>query len=242
MERVRISVAVASYNGEKYIKEQMDSILRNLGRQDEVIVSDDGSFDRTLAILKEYQNGSVPVKIVKGPGRGIKQNINTALKHCRGQYIFLADQDDVWMDDKVEKVMEYLGKGGCRLVCHDAQVMNGDLTKIRMESFFSYRGSKAGFWNNLLKNRYMGCCMAFDRKLLSYALPIPEEIEMHDQWIGMISDMKGGKNLFIKERLLLYRRHDANVSDFSHGSVPAMIRKRLVLLHALGRRVLLQKC
>lgn len=236
MNKIRISVAVASYNGEKYIKEQMDSILKNLSKEDEVVVSDDGSTDRTKEILKEYEAGEIPVKVIDGPGKGIKANINEALLHCLGRYIFLADQDDVWQERKVETVMKYLGKEGCRAVCHDALVMNRDLSEIIMPSFFAYRGSKPGFLNNLLKNRYMGCCMAFERNLLPYVLPIPEEIEMHDQWIGMISDMLGKNNVFIPEKLLLYRRHDNNVSDFSHGTVFQMICRRLVLLRAICRR------
>ncbi len=138
MGNIRISVAVASYNGERYIKEQMDSIVRNLTCRDEIIVSDDGSSDRTRELVREYQNGEIPVRLLQGPGLGIKQNINAALSACRGDYIFLADQDDVWTDDKVEKVMEYLGKDGCRLVCHDARVMNASFTEVKMESFFSH--------------------------------------------------------------------------------------------------------
>jgi len=241
MGNIRISVAVASYNGERYIKEQMDSIVRNLTCRDEIIVSDDGSSDRTSELVREYQNGEIPVRLLQGPGLGIKQNISAALSACRGDYIFLADQDDVWTDDKVEKVMEYLGKDGCRLVCHDARVMNASFTEVKMESFFSYRGSKPGFLNNLLKNRYMGCCMAFEKSLLPYVLPISEKVEMHDQWIGMINDLRGGNSRFIGDRLLLYRRHDANVSDFSHGTLLQMAVKRLILLRELYKRKKLWK-
>lgn len=241
MGKTRISVALAAYNGEKYIREQLDSVLRNLGPQDEIVVSDDGSTDATLRIVKSYQGGEIPVRLLGGPGKGIKQNIGTALAACRGQYIFLADQDDVWTDDKVERVMAHLGKNGCRLVCHDAKVMNASLTEVKMPSFFAYRGSKPGFWNNLLKNRYMGCCMAFEAGLLSVVLPIPDEIEMHDQWIGLLNDWGGTKSTFLKEKLLYYRRHEANVSDFSHGTVRQMLRKRAVLLRALFFRKILRK-
>ena len=137
--------------------------------------------------------------------------------------------------------MEYLGKDGCRLVCHDARVMNASFTEVKMESFFSYRGSKPGFLNNLLKNRYMGCCMAFEKSLLPYVLPISEKVEMHDQWIGMINDLRGGNSRFIGDRLLLYRRHDANVSDFSHGTLLQMAVKRLILLRELYKRKKLWK-
>lgn len=241
MSKVRISVAVAAYNGEKYIREQIDSILQNLSPEDEIIVSDDGSTDATLDILKEYQNNKIPVRVIAGPKKGIKQNIANAMASCRGQYIFLADQDDVWAGNKVAKVMEYLGRDGCMLVNHDAQVMNSDLTQILMPSFFEYRNSMPGFWHNLLKNRYMGCCMAFDRSLLSAVLPIPDEIEMHDQWIGMINDLRHGKSTFIGDKLLYYRRHTQNVSDFEHGTIPEMIRKRITLLRALFRNKKLWK-
>lgn len=241
MGNIRISVAVATYNGERYIRQQMDSILMNLSDADEVVVSDDGSADQTPAIIKEYQGGRIPVRLIKGPGRGIKQNIAAALFACKGSYIFLADQDDVWTKHKVAKVMEYLGRDGCKLVCHDAAVMDASLTQVLKPSFFAYRGSKAGFWNNLLKNRYMGCCMAFEAGLLKEALPIPDEIEMHDQWIGMLNDLRGGKSAFIGDKLLLYRRHGANVSDFSHGTVFMMLRKRFVLARAIFRRRVLRK-
>ena len=241
MGKIRISVAIATYNGEQYIKEQIDSILKNLNGSDEIVISDDGSLDRTLEIIKEYQDGRGNVRLLSGPGKGIKQNIGTALSACRGKYIFLADQDDVWADNKVSRVMQYLGRDGCTLVCHDARVMDASLTKVRMPSFFAYRNSKPGFLNNLLKNRYMGCCMAFDASLLPVILPIPDEIEMHDQWIGMLHDMGGGKSVFLEDKLLLYRRHGANVSDFSHGTLPQMLRKRFVLLSALLRRKILRK-
>lgn len=229
-------MALASYNGERYIREQLDSILENLSSQDEIVVSDDGSSDNTWDILKSYQGKDVLLRTVRGPGRGIKQNINAALECCRGQYIFLADQDDVWVSGKVDRVLRYLGKDGCSLVCHDAKVMNDSLTEVLMPSFFAYRGSRPGFYHNLLKNRYMGCCMAFERKLLYDALPIPDEIEMHDQWLGMLNDKRGARSVFLPEQLLLYRRHEKNVSDFSHGSVPEMLRKRLVLLRAIQKR------
>lgn len=236
MKKVRISVALAAYNGEKYLREQLDSIMENLTSEDEIVVSDDGSADATLDILEEYKSREVPLITVKGPGKGIKQNINTALNQCSGQYIFMADQDDVWTEDKVQKVMEHLGVNGCKLVNHDARVMDASLTKVKMPSFFAYRGSKPGFWNNFIKNRYMGCCMAFDRSLLADVLPIPDEIEMHDQWIGMLNDLRGGNSFFLADQLLLYRRHDNNVSDFSHGSVFQMLKKRITLLGAVLKR------
>ncbi|MCR5467570.1 MAG: glycosyltransferase [Lachnospiraceae bacterium] len=225
----RISVAVATYNGEKYIKEQIGSILQNLRDGDEIVVSDDGSTDDTLSVIEKMDTGNVSLKIVKGPGKGIKQNIGNAIKECSGDYIFLADQDDVWTYEKVSVVLPFLEEGR-HLVVHDAKVVNEDLKKEIMPSFFEYRGSGSGFLRNMIKNRYMGCCMAFTNEVREMVLPIPDNIEMHDWWIGVLCDIKYRDTIFIKNKLLLYRRHDENVSDFGHNSLPVMIKNRLVFL------------
>jgi len=231
----RISVAVATYNGEKYIKEQIDSILENLTTEDEIIVSDDGSQDGTLEILASMDCKGVEMQIIDGPGRGIKQNIANAIEHCEGKYIFLADQDDVWTKDKVDKILPLL-KEGKHLVVHDARVVNSDLSKTVMPSFFEYRGCAPGFVHNMIKNRYMGCCMAFSSELKEMIIPIPDNIEMHDWWIGVLNDLKYKDSTFIKDQLLLYRRHDNNVSDFSHNNVFIMLRNRIVFLTELLKR------
>lgn len=231
----RISVAVATYNGEKYIKEQIESILDNLSTEDEIIVSDDGSKDATLEVLASIDCRGVEMQIIEGPGKGIKQNIANAIAHCEGKYIFLADQDDVWTKNKVEVVMTLLSSGK-HLVIHDAKVVNSDMTETLMPSFFEYRGSTSGFVHNMIKNRYMGCCMAFSAELKDKILPIPDNIEMHDWWIGVLNDLIYKDSTFVKEQLLLYRRHESNVSDFSHNSVPVMIKNRIVFLKELLKR------
>jgi glycosyltransferase involved in cell wall biosynthesis len=109
-----ISVCMATYNGAKYIKEQMDSILCQLGKDDEVVVSDDGSTDSTLDIVAEY--GDSRIKIVRNTGaHNFIRNFENSLKAAHGDYIFLADQDDVWLPDKVAKIMQIL-RGGTRTV------------------------------------------------------------------------------------------------------------------------------
>lgn len=101
-----ISVLVVTYNGETYIREQIDSILKNIGLGDELVVSDDGSLDTTREILKSYQEQDARIRVMEGPVKALLPMWKQDLGACRGDYIFLADQDDVWMPDKVEKVME----------------------------------------------------------------------------------------------------------------------------------------
>jgi glycosyltransferase involved in cell wall biosynthesis len=234
---MRISVALAAYNGALYIGKQLDSILDNLTADDEVVISDDGSTDGTVGVIEEYRKKDSRIRLLKGPGEGVIANFEHAIADCRGEYIFLADQDDLWMQDKVERVMGVFADPKVHLVVHDARVMNADLSQTLMESFFAYRNSKPGVWNNLLKNRYMGCCMAFRRALVSKILPIPRDIPMHDQWIGLLSDYYYGKSVFLREPLLYYRRHAGAVSDFEHNSVMIMLHNRFRIYYNFRKRI-----
>lgn len=130
-----ISVLVVTYNGETYIREQIDSILKNIGLGDELVVSDDGSLDTTREILKSYQEQDARIRVMEGPGEGVISNVEAGLRACRGDYIFLADQDDVWMPDKVEKVMEVFRRKKAMVVVHDARVTDAACKETLMPSF-----------------------------------------------------------------------------------------------------------
>lgn len=229
----RISAAMAVYNGEKYLAGQLDSILPQLGRHDEIVISDDGSTDGTIELIKTYMASDARIRLVYGPGMGIKQNIANALARTQGTYLFLADQDDVWKPDKVRRVMQVFRKEKCHVVVHDCIVTGSDLKQVIYPSFFEYRGYGAGVWSNIWKNKYIGCCMALHKDLLPYILPIPDDIQMHDQWIGVINDMHRGGTVFLKEPLLYYRRHDGNVSDFDRNPLPDMLRNRLLFMNRI---------
>lgn len=232
---IRISVVVITYNGEKYLCQQMDSILKNLSGQDEVVVSDDGSKDHTWELLERYAAADPRVRLFHGPGRGIIANVNAALLNCRGAYIYLSDQDDVWASDKVERIQQCFAQKKAHLIVHDNRIYNEDLQQELGSSFFAFRGCRPGFFRNIVKNSYIGCCMAFSAQLLEKALPIPEEIQMHDQWLGLMNDLYYKDSFFLEEKLLWYRRHEDNASDFSRNSLWVMIRNRMILLKCLGR-------
>ena len=222
-----ISVAMATYNGEKYIRGQLDSIIKQLNDIDEIIISDDGSTDETINIINSYKDKRI--KLIYGPKKGVKQNFANAIKKCTGKYVFLSDQDDIWMDDKVEKVLKCFDENKCTCVLHDNVVLNSDTDEIIHDSFFKWRKSKTGYFNNIWKNSYIGCCMAFDSSLKNKILPIPNDIEMHDQWIGIIND-KYGKSVLLDNRLIIYRRHGNNVSQMSHYGFLKMLKNRLILI------------
>lgn len=238
VETGKISVAVTTYNGETYLREQLDSILENLREQDELIISDDGSKDATLNIIGEYLQKDQRVHLVKGPRQGIKKNVENAIRQCSGEYIFLADQDDIWMPHKVKRVMEVFEREHCNLIIHDAKVILADNPReVFMPSFMEFRNAGAGVWKNMVKNSYIGCCMAFHGELKKIILPVPEDIEMHDQWIGILNDWYFGDSVFLKEPLILYRRHGQNNSQMTHYGLRKMIRNRMVFACRFWQRV-----
>lgn len=230
---MKISVAMATYNGEKFLREQVDSILEQLGPEDELVVSDDGSTDKTVEILEAYKDKRI--KIFEGPKKGIKQNFGNAISKCSGKIIFLSDQDDIWMENKVAEVLEVFRKEGCQCVVHNCEVFDSGSGKIIYPSFFEWRGSRAGKLKNIWKNSYIGCCMAFRAEMRKYILPIPDDIEMHDQWIGLICE-KHGKSCFLEEKLVKYRRHGGNSTEMRRYGLGKMLKHRMKFACVYRRR------
>lgn len=234
MERnYKISVALAAYKGENFIGEQLSSILSQLSPEDEVVVSDDFPDGKTKEEVIKIGAEDGRIRYIEGPGKGLIMNFENAINACTGDYIFLADQDDVWLPDKVEKVCEKLEEGA-DLVLHNAMVTDGKL-KIQDTSFFKSHGTKTGYFNNLLKNSYMGCCMAFRKSLCEKIMPFPQNLPMHDQWIGLVAE-KTGKVCLIEKPLILYRRHGNNVSG-GQTSLKQKIMWRISIAKELRKRL-----
>lgn len=202
-----ISVCIPTYNGEKFILSQLNSILIQLSEKDEIIISDDSSSDNTINLIKSLKDNRIIIS-ENNKFRSPVYNMENALKLAKGDFIFLADQDDIWEDNKVEEIMKNLQV--YNLVISDASIIDQD-EKIITESYFNWKKSGKGFWKNFSKNSYIGCAMAFDRKILTASLPFPKKLAMHDVWIGLMAEVFG-KVLFLDKKLILYRRHDANLT------------------------------
>lgn len=228
----KISVAMASYNGEKYIHEQLVSILSQLSDNDEVIISDDGSTDNTIQIIKKLND--TRIKLIEGPKNGVKKNFENAISNCTGDIIFLADQDDIWLSHKVKTIIKIFDNNPTiNLIIHDAEIIDNNKKTIE-KSFFNFRKVKNGLFNNLIKNSFIGCCMSFRASEKKYILPIPNDMPMHDQWIGMkILFKKRNSVVFHKEILLKYRRHNNNVSSFKKNTIIKMLKNRLIIIKDL---------
>lgn len=225
---------MATYNGVSYVDEQIRSILSQLSGKDELIITDDGSTDGTLDVIRHCCVND-NVLLLKGPGKGVVANFENGLKASRNEILFLADQDDVWLPNKVETVCSiFLDDPKVTCVLHDVTVVDSNLQELS-PSFFDLRKSRVGFINNIIRNSYVGSSMAFKRGMLHYVLPIPNDVPMHDQWIGLISEMFGNCVL-CRKQLGLYRRHEGTVTSLEHGSLISMLSKRLKLIKDLTAR------
>ena len=233
---IRASVAMITYNGEKYVREQIASVLAGMGEQDELIISDDGSTDQTVPIIEKCALEDGRIRLITGPGRGVKANVDHVLRECHGKFIFLADQDDIWKPEKIDIVLQTFVKTGCSVVVHDAIVVAGDGCTVIRDSFYSFKNSGEGVIKNIWRNTYVGCCMAFRRELLEDVLPIPDTIEMHDQWIGVINDRLKGGTCFLPDKLLFYRRHGENSSNMKHYGIKKMLHNRVTFIRELHAR------
>jgi glycosyltransferase involved in cell wall biosynthesis len=214
---MRVSVAMATYNGERYLEKQIDSILSQLHQEDELIISDDHSKDQTRSIIEKYMKEDPRVKLIINDESGVTSNFENAIKHTTNDIIFLSDQDDVWKPEKVETVKSYYKKNpNIQMIMSDITVVDEELCPT-IESFYEYRGSRAGVMKNIIKNSYIGCAMSFRKELKAKILPIPRNVPMHDMWIGLVADMNRSA-LLIPEKLIYYRRHNATVTTVENTS------------------------
>ena len=196
---------MATYNGEKYIYEQLESILKQLKETDEVIISDDGSSDSTLEVIRSFCDERITV-IENELEHGYTKNFENALNKATGDIIFISDQDDVWMDDKVKVMCEALKT--CELAVHDASMTDSDLN-VTVPSHFERFNIKPGFLRTLLYTRYTGACMAMRREFLELSLPFPENQALcpYDYWFAYLGEYTK-KILVLNIPLIYYRRHE----------------------------------
>lgn len=206
---MKSSVCMATYNGSKYVSIQLDSILPQLVDGDEIIIVDDASSDNTCDIINSYQDGRI--KLIRNDVNiGVIKTFEKALRNANGDIIFLSDQDDIWLPAKLKKIRETFDTySDITLVLSDARMINEEGT-ITHDSFFEIRGSfQSGTISNIIKSKYHGCTIAFDKKMLKFFLPFPIDTPMHDIWIGIVNSIYG-QAFYIDEPLIHHRRHSTN--------------------------------
>lgn len=230
-----ISVCMATRNGERFLRRQIDSILAQLSAGDELVVSDDSSEDTTIEIIKSYSDTRIRFLGCSSFFSPIL-NFEHALSHARGNVIVLSDQDDVWLENKLPVIRALFRDGHTRqLVVLNGLIIDEDEQVLHASIFEKIHAGK-GLIKNIYNNTYLGCCMAFSRDLLDIALPFPSNIPMHDMWLGNLAALFGRVE-FISEKTIMYRRHGATLTDFRIKFEPLQqIRRRFNLFLSLAQR------
>lgn len=228
---MKISICMATYNGEPFIERQLNSILSQLREGDEVIIVDDGSKDMTVDIIKRIREDRI-ILLKNKFNIGVNASFEKALKSATGDIIFLSDQDDIWFDNKVQKIVDLFNKSHADIIQHDVQIADENMDIIN-DSFFELRNAKQGVLKNYISNTYLGCSMAFKRKILEHCLSIPKHSGYHDRWIGIIAELEGFKVLFHKEKLMYYIRHGGTGSNLKRRGLLRIFFDRIDFLRAI---------
>lgn len=227
------SVAMAVYNGELFLPLQIESILNQLHPNDELVISYDDSTDSTLNIISEFASKDDRVRIIRNSCPGIIGNFNNAIAHCSNDVIFISDQDDIWIDGKRDIVINALNESGADLLIHNVVHINsgGDIIS---RPLFELYGIGPGLIRNFTKPRYSGCCMAFPKTSERIIMPMPQNVDCYDHWIGVACEAFG-RVTFIDDILLEHRLHGENATVNTR-PLQKLIQQRWNLLVELIKR------
>ena len=200
---------MSTYNGEKYIREQLDSILQQ-SLPVEILIRDDGSSDGTIAIIEDYIANGAPVELIKGENVGVIASFFALIKAApESDFYAFSDQDDYWLEDKIKNAVEMLGTEDMpMLYCSDTYLVDGDLNVIKQED----RNPRPSFGNAIVENICTGCTAVGNRQFIEKIrenIPDTTKIIMHDWWLYLIAELYG-KTVFDHNAQIYYRQHGNN--------------------------------
>jgi glycosyltransferase involved in cell wall biosynthesis len=207
-----ISVAIATYNGGQFLKDQLNSIYNQTYKNIEVIITDDCSTDGTLEILEEYSQKYGLNYYINEKNLGVVKNFERALSLCGGEYIALADQDDIWLPEKIQNLVNEIGNYS--LIFSDAILVDTYGNKIAesLKKVSNYiADTETPFLQLFYRKNIYGCTMFFRKELLQKALPIPDDVGQHDWWLPIVAAKNRGIK-YLDRRLMFYRQHKNNIS------------------------------
>lgn len=207
-----VSVALATFNGERYLQEQLESLAGQTQLPDELVVSDDGSTDSTLAILGEFaRRAPFPVDIAVNPVRlGYTRNFVATARRCRGEMLFFCDQDDIWMTEKLRVVCEIAAASPQAVISHDISVFSDEASLPSLPSYFDYL-DQAGFARAVCLK---GCAMAVKAGFIRrWGWPDEDSGVSYDVWIGLLSTAFRQRH-YCGVPLVRHRLHRGNASGW----------------------------
>ncbi len=218
-----ISVCIATFNGEKYIELQINSIIKQLDSFDEVIIVDDCSKDNTLKIIQSLND--TRIKIYQNDvNNGHVYSFSRAIELATKKIIFMSDQDDIWTNNRLILMKEKLLNSSALLLTSNSEFIDSLGNKIDFKIDGVYEINSFKYLNNIIdifrgKTNYYGCAMAFKSELKKIILPMPNYVESHDLWIAMAANL-------IKSNVHF---NDITLERRIHGSNASVVNRRLIL-------------
>jgi len=210
----KVQILLSTYNGEKYLKEQLDSLLNLNYNNISILIRDDGSVDNTINILKEYSNLYSKISYYQGNNIGVVNSFFDLIKHAdiSADYFAFSDQDDIWKKDKISRaidILEQQEQGKALLYCGRTILVDSNLKPI--VSNIKRQDVRPSFGNALIENICIGCTSVVNKLLLQLVMGhIPEYTVMHDWWFYLTASCYG-KVYFDNDSFILYRQHNNNV-------------------------------
>lgn len=211
-----ISIAMATYNGEKYLPLQIDSILNQSIQDFEIIICDDCSTDSTWNILQDYSKRDGRIKCYRNETNlGFKRNFERAISLCSGEYIALSDQDDIWKENHLQLLYSQIENAD--IACGNAEIIDefGDYHGQKLNEIdflFSFPGSEKVPYRILYNSGcFQGASMLLRKSFVEVALPIPDKVNYHDTWFALLASLRNGFT-YTFEVITLHRRHSSNAS------------------------------
>jgi glycosyltransferase involved in cell wall biosynthesis len=225
---IRVSVCMASYRGASYVLEQLESILEQLEVNDEVVIVDDASPDNTVETIRSIADPRI--RLIESPGnRGYVRAFETAVLASRGEYVFLSDQDDVWVPGRVAAMLTALKS--VRVVASNFEILGGDSRPWipPLRSTWDARPGANLFGIMVGYRAYYGCGMAFRRDMVPIFTPIPPYMrESHDLWLAICGNLAGSVG-HLEQATLLRRLHETNETPAGFRSLGRIIAARIML-------------
>lgn len=222
---MRISIAMATYNGAKYLREQIDSILNQTIQDFELVVCDDCSTDETFSILKDYEKNDNRIKVYQNPNNiGFKKNFENVIGKCQGDLIALSDQDDIWTEKHLERLLEEMDNK-VQIVCGRPLFVDEQIRELPSKYDYFKMGyvpqTNEDHARHILLgvSSYQGASMLIQKSFFEMALPIPEGVNYHDSWFAALACFSGGLK-YVDEPLMWYRRYGNAVTVKSHRKSP----------------------
>ena len=213
IENKKIDILMATYNGEKYLAEQLDSIINQTYHNWNLLIRDDNSTDRTLEIIQDYQKKDNRIKLLKDNegNLGIVKNFEELLKNSESEFIMFSDQDDIWIENKLDmylKMIEKIKNKGF-MIHSDAILFDKNKSNILKDTFISKKAINKGLENVFFNYFVQGATILISKEIKNFILPFPKEVYLHDRYIHLISELFF-ERIFVNKALIYYRQHGDN--------------------------------